>query len=64
MAKQDDSMRTELLRPAKRPQPHKTANRRKVAGSLKAFVGPRTLGQALDHAVSPRRRQEIVEQSG
>jgi hypothetical protein len=64
MAKQDASIRTELLRPAQRPQPNRATKHRKVAGSLKAFVGPRTLGQALDHAVSPRRRQEIAEQSG
>jgi IS4 transposase len=64
MAKHVDSIRTELLRPAKRPKPNKTGKRRKVAGALKVFVGPRTLGQALDQAVSPRRRQEIAEQSG
>jgi hypothetical protein len=64
MAKQADSIRTELLRPAQRPQPNRATKPRKVAGAVKAFVGPRTLGQALDHAVSPRRRQEIAEQSG
>ena len=64
MAKQEDSIRTELLRPAKRPKPNKTPKRRKVVGAVKAFVSPRTLGQALDQAVSPQRRQEIAEQSG
>jgi len=64
MAKQVDSMQTELLRPAKRPQPNKTAKRQKVVGAGKALVGPRTLSQALDQAVSPRRRREIAEQSG
>ncbi len=55
----------ELIRPAKRPQQKKAAKRRKqVAGPLKAFVGPRNLEQALDHAVPPHRRQEIAEQSG
>lgn len=64
MAKHVDSSRTELLRPATRPKATKTTKRGKVAGPLKAFVGPRTLRQALDQAVSPRRRQEIVQQSG
>jgi hypothetical protein len=64
MAKQVDSIGTELLRPAKRSQTNKATKRRKVAGPLKAFVGPRTLGQALDQAVSPPRRQEIAQQSG
>src|SRR5215510_8464762 len=64
MTKQAESMRTELLRPAPRPKPNKPVKRLKVAGPLKAFVGPRTLGQALDQAVSPQRRQEIAEQSG
>ena len=60
-----DPFRKELIRPAKRPQQKKAAKRRKqVAGPLKAFVGPRNLEQALDHAVSPQRRQAIVEQSG
>ena len=64
MAKQGDSIGTELLRPAKRSQTNKATKRRKVAGPLKAFVGPRTLGQALDQAVAPRRRQAIAQQSG
>ena len=47
-------------RAARRRKP----SRRPVAGPLKALVGPRTLQQALDRAVSPRRRREIAEQSG
>jgi IS4 transposase len=64
MAKQVDSIGTELLRPAQRSQTNKAPKRRKVAGPLKAFVGPRTLGQALDQAIAPRRRQAIAQQSG
>ena len=64
MPKHSDPIRTELIRPVTRPQTKKAAQRRKVAGRLQAFVGPRTLGQALDQAVSPRRRREIAEQSG
>lgn len=64
MAKHVDSIGTEILRPANRSQTNKATKRRKVAGPLKAFVGPRTLGQALDQAVAPRRRQEIAQQSG
>jgi IS4 transposase len=64
MAKHVDSLRTELLRPANRPKTNRATKRGKVAGPLKAFVGPRTLGQALDQAVSPRRRQELAQQSG
>ena len=64
MTKQSDSVRTALIRPAKRPKTKKAVKRRQVAGPLKAFVGPRALGQALDQAVSPQRRQEIAEQSG
>jgi hypothetical protein len=64
MAKQVDSIGTESHRPANRSQTNKATKRRKVAGSLKAFVGPRTLGQALDQAVAPRRRQAIAQQSG
>jgi hypothetical protein len=62
MAKQAASLRPELRRPAKRPQTHKATKRGKVAGPWKAVVGPRTLGQALEQAGSPRRRQEIVPQ--
>lgn len=54
----------ELVRPAARPPKKPTPQRRPVAGPLKALVGPRTLQQALDRAVSPRRRREIAEQSG
>jgi len=64
MTKQVDSIGTELLRPANRSQTNKATKRRKVAGPLKAFVGPRTLGQALDQAVAPRRRQAIAQQRG
>jgi DDE family transposase len=64
MTKQLAPVGTELIRPAKRPKKPKAAKRRKVAGPLKAFVGPRTLEQALDHAVPPRRRQEVAQQSG
>jgi IS4 transposase len=63
MPKQADSIRTELIRPAKRSKRQKATKRRKVAGPGKAFVGPRTLGQALDQAVPRQRRQEIARQS-
>ncbi len=64
MPKHSDPIRTELIRPTKRPKTKKATIRRKVAGPLKAFVGPRALGQALDQAVPPQRRQEIAQQSG
>ena len=64
MAKQADPIGTDLIRPATRRQTKKVARRRQVAGPFKAFVGPRTLGQALDQAVPPARRQAIAEQSG
>lgn len=64
MPKHADPIRTELIRPPTRPKTKQATTRRKVAGPLKAFVGPRTLAQALDQAVSPQRRQEIAEQSG
>jgi hypothetical protein len=64
MAKHADPIGTEIIRPAQRAQAKKTTPPHKVAGPVKAFLGPRTLGQALDQAVSPRRRREIVEQSG
>jgi hypothetical protein len=64
MPKQTAPISTELSRPAKHPKTNKGTKQRKVAGPLKAFVGPRTLGQALDHAVPARRRQEIAQQSG
>jgi hypothetical protein len=64
MPKHSDPLRPELIRPAKRPQTKKATKRRNVAGPLKALVGPRALGQALDQAVAPQRRQEIAQQSG
>ena len=64
MPKHSDPLRTELLRPTKRPKTKKATTRRKVARPVKAFVGPRALGQALDQAVPPPRRREIVPQSG
>ena len=64
MPKQIAPIRTELIRPAKRPKMNKASKRRKVAGPEKAFIGPRTLGQALDHAVPRRRRMALAEQSG
>jgi Transposase DDE domain len=64
MPKHSDPIRTELIRPTKRPQTKKATKRRKVAGPLQAFVGPRALGHALDRAVPPARRQVIAEQSG
>ncbi len=55
----------ELIRPAQRPQQKKAAKRRKkVAGPLKAFVGPCNLEQALGQAVPAHRRQAIAAQSG
>jgi len=57
-------LRQELVRPAPQRKPAKAAVRRKVAGPLKALVGPRNLRQALDQAVSPQRRREIAQQSG
>ena len=51
----------ELIRPVKRPQQKKAAKRRKkVMGLLKAFVGPRNLEQALDHAVPPPPSPRVV----
>jgi hypothetical protein len=64
MPKPSDPIRTELIRPATRPQTKKATKRRKVAGPLKAFVGPRALGQALDQAGPPQRRQAMAPQSG
>jgi DDE family transposase len=54
----------QLVRPAARPKKKNAPPHRPVAGPLKALVGPRTLQQALDRAVSPARRREIAEQSG
>lgn len=64
MPKHSDPILTELIRPTKRPKTKKATKRRQVAGPLKAFVGPRALGQALDQAVPRRRRREIAPQSG
>ena len=60
MPKHSDPIRTEIIRPTNRPMTKKATKRRKVVGPLKAFVGPRALGQALDQAVPPQRRQEIA----
>ena len=57
-------MQHELVRPAPRRQKERVGKRRPVAGPLKAVVGPQNLQRALDQAVPPRRRREIVQQSG
>jgi hypothetical protein len=54
----------ELVRPAAQRKKKHAGKRRPVAGPLKALVGPRTVQQALDRAVSPQRRREIAQQSG
>lgn len=64
MAAQESPLRQEIVRPAKRGRKAKVAPRRQVAGPVKALVGPRTLSQALDRAVSPARRHEIAQSSG
>jgi Transposase DDE domain len=64
MATQEFLLRKEIVRPAKRRKATQTPARRSVAGPLKSVVGPRNLSQALDHAVSRQRRQEIVGQRG
>ena len=64
MTAQTFPIQQELVRPAARPKKKAAPKRRSVAGPLKALVGPRTLQQALDRAVSPRRRREIAEQRG
>jgi hypothetical protein len=64
MTKPTDLFSLELIRPAKRVRKPKAAKQRKVAGPLKAFVGPRNLAQTLDQAVPPARRQAIAQQSG
>ena len=64
MTTQAFPIRQELVRPAARPKKKAAPKRRSVPGPLKALVGPRNLQQALDRAVSPRRRREIAEQSG
>ena len=63
-AAQESSLRQEIVRPAKPHKQTKATPRRQVAGPLKALVGPRNLGQALDQAVSPQRRRAIAQQSG
>lgn len=64
MATQESPLRQEIVRPAKPRKPTKAPLRRTVVGSLKALVGPRNLGQALDQAVSPQRQRAIAQQSG
>jgi Transposase DDE domain len=64
MTSQTPSVPSEVVRPASRRQPRPTGKRPAVAGPLKALVGPRTLQQALDQAVSPQRRYKIAQQSG
>ena len=64
MTSQTGLFRQEVLRPAKRRRKVKATKRGKVVGPLKAFIGPRTLAQALEHAVPPARRQAIAQQSG
>jgi hypothetical protein len=61
---QESPLRQEIGRPAKPRKPPKATPRRTVAGPLKALVGPRNLSQALDQAVSPRRRRATAQQSG
>ena len=57
-------MQQKLIRPAPRRQQKRGGKRRPVANHLKAVMGPRNVGQALDQAVPPRRRREIAQQSG
>ena len=64
MPKQADLIRTELIRPAKRPKTQPASKRREVARVGKAFVGPRTLGQALEQAVPRPRRREMAPPRG
>jgi Transposase DDE domain len=64
MATQASPLRQEIVRPAKSHKQTKTLVQRHVVGPLKALVGPRTLSQALDRAVSPQRRRAIAQQSG
>lgn len=64
MTTQEPSTQQKLIRPAPRRLKEQPIKRPAIAGPLKALVGPRNLQQALDHAVSPRRRREIVQQSG
>lgn len=55
MTTKPSPLRKEIVRPAKR---------RKVAGPVKALVGPRNLSQALNKAVPAKRRREIAQTSG
>ncbi len=64
MTTQETSVQPELVRPAPRRQKKQVGKRRPVAPHLKAVMGPRNLGQALDQAVPSRRRREIAQQSG
>jgi hypothetical protein len=64
MTTQEPSTQQKLIRPAPRRQRERGGKRHPVANHLKAVVGPRNLGQALDQAVSSRRRREIAQQSG
>jgi Transposase DDE domain len=64
MAVQESPLRREIVRPAKRGKRAQGASRRKVAGPLKALVGPRNLSQALDRAVPPPQRRAIAQTSG
>ena len=64
MTKEEAFTLPQLIRPAARGQHNRSDKRRAVAKHLKAVVGPRNLGQALDQAVPVRRRREIAQQSG
>src|SRR5882724_12541351 len=64
MTTQETSVQPELVRPAPRRQKKQVGKRRPVAPHLKAVMGPRNLGQALDQAVPSRRRRESAQQSG
>src|SRR5262249_15773793 len=64
MTTQEPFTQQELIRPARRRQQERGGKRRPVANHLKAVVGPRNLGQALDQAVPPQRRRAIAQESG
>jgi hypothetical protein len=64
MTKEEAFTQPQPLRPAPPRQQKRGGKRRSVAKHLKAVVGPRNLGQALDQAVPSRRRREIAQQSG
>src|SRR2546425_997234 len=55
MTTNSSPLRKEIVRPAKR---------RKVAGPVKALMGPHNLSQALNRAVAAKRRSEIAHASG